>query len=488
MKFEKTNNYSIIGMIISMKNILLKIIVFIVLPSMFISACVPLNNSAAIPILNPTNTPLLITTPTLVPKKNTANENTLPESIPEGITLTFWHPWPGEMANLVAEMVGEFNSTNTWGIKVNSELHSDETVFIDDMNQAIQNGKPPDLIAAPSYYLNYLNDNKFILQDLSKYINSPTWGLSKDVTDSFFPVFWNEDLVSNKRLGIPAYRSGYFIFYNLTWTKELGYSQSPSNIDEFKNQTCKAGLTYLNDNDPSNNGTGGWVYSYNPNAFYSWLKAFRNENVTNENMATILGRNENTEAGNYLSKLFLDNCAWIGRQQQPFEYFSNRQALAYSGRMEDILTQEKVNKLNNSLDQWTVIPYPSNFSNPILLVDGASYAISTADEIKATAAWIFIRWMLNPENQVRVIEKSGTFPLSSTAMEMLSSFKAMHPVWAAALQYLPIIQNSPSEPKWGLTKEILMDISWKIIQFNTKTTDIPIIFQDAQNLLNGLIQ
>ena len=59
----------------------------------------------------------------------------------------------------------------------------------------------------------------------------------------------------------------------------------------------------------------------------------------------------------------------------------------------------------------------------------------------------------------------------------------MHPVWAEALNYLPLAQKIPEDPNWGLTKEVLADLSWKLIQFNTKREDIPVIFQDAQNLL-----
>ncbi len=108
---------------------------------------------------------------------------------------------------------------------------------------------------------------------------------------------------------------------------------------------------------------------------------------------------------------------------------------------------------------------------------------TTNDKDEALAAWIFIRWMLRPDNQVKVVEKSGTFPLSNPALAMLDSYKVKHPVWAAALQYLPLAQNTPMSSHWGLIKEMFSDISWKLIQFTTDREDIPTIFQDAQNLL-----
>ncbi|MDP2964766.1 MAG: extracellular solute-binding protein [Pelolinea sp.] len=471
-----------------MKIAFYRLIIFIAIIGLSISACAQPNNDTNQGSTTPAEIPTAISTPTISPITTEMSEDSLPEKIPAGITLDFWHPWSGEMANLIEEMVGEFNKTNEWGITVNAEFHSDETVFIDDMNQVIKEGESPELIAAPIYYLRILEENGFALQDLGNLIESPTWGYTKDEIASFLPVFWIADISLSKRLGIPAYRSGYLIFYNLTWARELGFTQSPSDLEDFKNQTCRAGSTYLNDSDLNNNGTGGWVYSYNPYAFYSWLKAFGGGSKAVGNKINTLGRNENVESGTYLYDLFLDNCAWIGRQQQPYEYFANRQALAYSGKMEDILTQERVNELNNSSDQWSVLPYPSNSSKPVMLIDGDSYAITTKDKEKSLAAWIFIRWMLKPENQVKVIEASGTFPLSKTAMDMLNDFKIKHPAWAATLQYLPLAQNAPDDSNWGLTKEVLADISWKLIQYTTKSEDIPVIFMDAQNLLSELTQ
>ncbi len=446
------------------------------------SACAPINNLTSI---EPTpSISAVIATPTLkISPTMTATNDEQSVEIPEGITIQFWHPWSGEMANLMTEMADEFNQSNEWGIVIEVEFHSDEIVFIEDMNQAITEGNSPELIVAPSYYLRSLEENGIVLQNLQKFIDLQDWGLSDDEVKSFRPIFWNADIQAEKRIGIPAYQSGQFIFINQSWLKDLGFSGQISSLDDFKEFTCEAGSAYLNDNDPSNNGTGGWVYSYEPNSFYSWLKAFSVGSGSNFDNPVNLGSIENIESGTYLYDLFLDNCAWIGRQLQPYEYFANRQALAYSGKMEDILIQERVNELNKSSDQWSVIPYPSKSEKPILLVDGASYAITTQESEKALAAWLFVRWLLSPENQVRIIEVSGTFPLSDLAIQLLSEHQNAHPVWADALNSLPVVQKVPEDPNWGLVKEVLADLSWKLIQFNTKREDIPVIFQDAQNLL-----
>ena len=476
----------IIGMISRMKILYHWFILISVIVGIGVFACVPINISSDEEPTPSIATEIALSSPQISPTITAISNDVEHAVIPEGMTVLFWHPWSGEMANLMAEMADEFNLSNEWGITIKVEFHSDEVVFIEDMNQTIAEGNPPDLIAAPGYYLRSLEANGFYLQDLQKFIESQNWGLSDDEVKSFLPIFWNAILQTNKRIGIPAYQSGQLIFFNQSWAKELGFSEPLSKPEDFKKYTCEAGSRYLNDSDLSNNGTGGWVYTYNPNSFFSWLIAFGGGYGSDLKDSNNLGSFENVESGTYLYDLFIDNCAWIGRQQQPYEYFANRQSLAYSGRMEDILIQERVNELNKSADQWSVIPYPSVREKPVLLVDGASYAIKTQDPERALAAWLFIRWLLTPENQVRIIEESGTFPLSDKAIELLMDYKKAHPVWAEALNYLPLVQKVPEDANWGLTKEVLADLSWKLIQFNTKREDIPVIFQEAQNLLSEI--
>ena len=451
-----------------------------------VSACNPLGNSINIPTSATVTASIPTLTPKISPTITAVIQDEQLKEIPVGATIRFWHPWSGEMANLMAEMADEFNESNEWGITIDDQFHSDEVVFIYDMNQAIEEGDPPELIAAPEYYLRSLNDNEFFLQDLQKYIESQDWGLSDAEVETFLPLFWNANFLTDKRFGVPAYQSGSFIFFNQSWAKELGFLGLPLTLDDFKDHTCEAGSAYLNDTDLNNNGTGGWVYTYNPNSFFSWLKAFNGGYESDVDSTNNLGNIGNIESGTYLYDLFMDNCAWIGRQLQPYDYFAKRQAIAYSGRSEDIMIQQRVNELNKSSDQWSVLPYPSKIETPVLLVDGVSYAITTQDSEKSLAAWVYVRWLLEPENQVRIIEASGTFPLSLTAIDLLNDYKIEHPVWAESLNYLAIAQKVPDDPDWGLAKEVLADLSWKLIQYNTTREDISVIFQDAQNLFTEI--
>jgi multiple sugar transport system substrate-binding protein len=231
------------------------------------------------------------------------------------------------------------------------------------------------------------------------------------------------------------------------------------------------------------------VYSLDSSAFLSWLKAF--EGGVNDPAGSILSlqSNGNFAGSAFLYDLFLpaNNCAWFGRQSLPYQYFANRQAIAFSGVLEDILIQGQVNEINEVEDDWTIIPYPSISGRPILTVSGISYSITSSSDDKSLATWEFIKWMTTPENQVKIVETTASFPLSASALDGLAEFRAAHPAWSDGLVYLPFASHIPASNGWIVLRDILSDISWQLIQFTTSREDIPIIWENAETLLQEMV-
>ena len=394
------------------------------------------------------------------------------------------------MANLVDEMIREFNDNNQWDISIQASAFSDEQVLMQQVADTMEMGQSlPDLIAAPDYFLTALVENGIALRDQDVYLNSIIWGIPQAELDRIFPVFLESGLLAGERISFPAYRTGHFLFYNRSWAGELGFSQMPETPDSFEEQACAAARANQFGPIRENIGTGGWVYSLDSSALLSWLKAF--EGGVNDPAGDIsnLQGSGNIESSSYLYDLFLpaNNCAWLGRQPLPYQYFANRQAISYSGIMEDILIQEQVNELNDTVDDWTIVPYPSISGRPVVTVSGISYGITSSDEDKSLAVWEFIKWMTTTENQVRIVETTATFPLSATALDALGEFRAAHPAWSDGLVYLPFAEHIPSSKEWIIVRDILSDISWQLIQFTTTRENIPGIWENADTLLKEIV-
>ena len=80
----------------------------------------------------------------------------------------------------------------------------------------------PDVaIALPEYAVGW--DAGGSVVDLTDYVNDPAYGLGAAEVDDFPAVFWAQDAVEGKRLGVPAERGASFLVYNSTWAGHLGY-------------------------------------------------------------------------------------------------------------------------------------------------------------------------------------------------------------------------------------------------------------------------
>ena len=478
----------IVGMINPMRKKLFDIIAAILTAVLLISCgtAADLSELSTLTLtVSPTTSITLDATPT--PSKDIT---LLPDEIPTGIEVIFWHSWSGKMANLVDEMIREFNDNNQWDISIQASAFSDEQVLMQQVADTMEMGQSlPDLIAAPDYFLTALVENGIALRDQDVYLNSIIWGIPQAELDRIFPVFLESGLLAGERISFPAYRTGHFLFYNRSWAGELGFSQMPETPDSFEEQACAAARANQFGPIRENIGTGGWVYSLDSPALLSWLKAF--EGGVNDPAGDIsnLQGSGNIESSSYLYDLFLpaNNCAWLGRQPLPYQYFANRQAISYSGIMEDILIQEQVNELNDTVDDWTIVPYPSISGRPVVTVSGISYGITSSDEDKSLAVWEFIKWMTTTENQVRIVETTATFPLSATALDALGEFRAAHPAWSDGLVYLPFAEHIPSSKEWIIVRDILSDISWQLIQFTTTRENIPGIWENADTLLKEIV-
>ncbi len=199
--------------------------------------------------------------------------------LPQGIHVSFWHPWTGDLAAWLEAAVLKFNQSNQWDITVDLQIHADDLVLYDDIASGAVEGVLPDIVAAPGAYLRAWNEDGLPLRDLTSYIDSPAVGWSASQVNTFFPVFWKADLDGSVRLGLPAYRIGYYLFYNRSWARDLGFEERPQTSQEFRAQACAAAKANLADDVTKNNGTGGWVFSTDSLAMLSWLKAFTGENL-----------------------------------------------------------------------------------------------------------------------------------------------------------------------------------------------------------------
>jgi ABC-type glycerol-3-phosphate transport system substrate-binding protein len=369
-----------------------------------------------------------------------------------GTQINVWHPWFGTEASLFESQVAKFNSENEWGIVVNaqgkgnfSELFRQTSTALDDRSN------PQVVIVLPEQSFSW--DDKVV--DLNTYVSDPVYGLSKDDILDFPTSVWGQETLEGKRFGVPAERTARFLLYNQTWARELGFTTPPPTATDFEQQACAAHRALGSDADPDNNALGGWIIDTEPMTPLSWMLAFGG-GVQEEKGYRFLTPG-NIAAFKFAKNLQTKGCAWVPSQDLPvYDRFAARQALFATASLDELPDQARAFLAAGNKDEWTVLPFPGDKRTAFALY-GSSFVVLDSDDVNRLASWLFVRWMLSPENQASWVKSTGLFPLRISTMNLLADYAAGHPEWAAAVKMLPEGKPSPQLASWRVVRTMLGD-------------------------------
>ena len=369
-----------------------------------------------------------------------------------GVQVKVWHPWFGAEASLFESQVAQFNQQNEWGIVINAEGQENFSELFSQTTDALKNsGNPQLVIAFPEHALEW--GAKVV--DLNPYLRDPEYGLSALEISDFANAIWLQDEVAGKRFGLPAQRSARVILYNQSWARELGFSAAPKTSAEFEQQACAAHAALGKDADKNNDALGGWLIDANAMTSLAWMFAF-DGGVQEEEGYRFL-RPNNIAAYTYLKALQQKNCAWVpSADLPPADRFAARQALFAAAGLEDLPNQARSFFTSGSKDEWTVLAFPGE-DQTALVIYGSSFVMLKSDDVTQLASWLFMRWMLSPENQARWVQSTGLLPLRSASMDLLADYAASHPQWAEAVKLLPGGKITPQLASWRLVRVMLGD-------------------------------
>jgi multiple sugar transport system substrate-binding protein len=426
---------------------------------------------SATPIPNPSSTKTTI--PTSAPQLQVD-----PQEL-SGISLNFWYPWTGYEAQAIADLLSEFNQTNLWGIEVTGMSSGGTQALADKIQQNLEDGQLPNIVAAPSDLLQYWQRKPDLLVNLDIYINDAYWGLKDQELADIPQLFWTQDVSQGKQIGLPFLRDMRVILYNQSWAEAIGFPTPPQDLSAFEKQVCTA----ANIRAPIDL-TGGWIIDLNPMTVYSWLLTTGTEDVFDSKVESYQFDQPGVQdAFNYLLNLQAEDCVWNSRQPYPYEYFANRQVLAYTGSVSDIIPEYAAMQQAQSLDAWEILPFPGENGEPVAVTYGTSLEILNSTEEEQLASWIFLHWLMLPRNQAAMIEASGYLPASASAVQYLEDFRKLYPQWDQALQLIPVSHSVPSDGSWLIVKNILSDAAWQVMQPNMPAEVIPQILQQLDETI-----
>ncbi len=404
------------------------------------------------------------------------------ETALDGITLDVWHAWYGEPASLFESQINEFNQSNPWGILARVHGFQNYTELYTLASAAVHGPDRPDVVVGlPEYAVEWQVYEGVV--DLTRYVNDPLYGLSPAEVADFPSVFWEQDQLGTVRLGVPAQRTTRLLVYNRTWAEELGFSAPPRDAQEFQEQACKANKSFLGDEDPQNDGVGGWLIDTHPISDLSWLLAFGGGAQEGDGLRFL--RPENIEATRFVKGLSEAGCAWQTRDLEPLGKFVDRQALFATAGLEDLPDLARAFALAGNRDEWTVLPFLGS-EGSALVVYGSTYILLESERAEQLAAWLLVRWMLRPEVQAEWVNSAGFFPLQASTLGQLTDYARGHPQWEEAVNLLPEAHITPQTSDWRIVRVALGDGFTFMFRVDTPVGQVPAILAQLDALVTEL--
>lgn len=352
-----------------------------------------------------------------------ASEGPLAGVDPSGQTVTYWHQHGGLREEYLIRIVEEFNANNPWGITVEASNQGGYGEIYQKMIAAIPTGDVPSLVVAyqnnaAAYYL-----AGGLTEDMDIFVNDPQWGLNEAEVADFVPGFFNQDYTpdGSVRIGFPPNRSTEALYYNLTALQELGYDGPPTSWDAFREMAC----AFTEQGWSGYEGTDTIGFTIPTDASFIAAGTFANGGDLWRDGQFDFASPATVEFVQFMVDLYNDGCATLVAEQYGDQNnFTAGRAVFYIGSTSGLpFVKAAIEGAFAEPFEWHVgfIPYADV---PVQNVYGASVSIPKTTPEQELAAWLFVRWMTEPEQQAEWAAVSNYYPVRfSTAENMQELFE-----------------------------------------------------------------
>jgi multiple sugar transport system substrate-binding protein len=367
---------------------------------------------------------------------------------PSGVEVLWWHQHTQEREEGLNQMVEEFNNANEWGITIKAEYAGGYSEIYDKTINAIAADDPT---LMPNLTVGYANQvAKYQLSDalvdLDELVDSAKWGLTAEEKADFYQGIFEADVSplfgdGHFRMGFPPNRSMEVLYYNLDWLNEMGYDGPPETWAEFKEMTCKAA--------DKAKGTIGYEISTDASRFASMVFS-RHGTYFAEDGSTFDFMNDTVkETMTFAKELYDQGCiAMMAESYGDQTDFGNYKCLFTIGSTSGLPYYDRAVKSGEQGEfQWAVapLPYMDGGNEPVMNLYGASVSIPKTTPEQELAAWLFVKWFTEPEQNARWTKISNYFPVRASAAAAMSDYFEANPVYKEAFE---LLEYSTYEAQW----------------------------------------
>ena len=403
---------------------------------------------------------------------------------PSGQEVSFWYQHSGTRAEVLEEIISEFNESNEWGITVVGAAQGGYGDIFNKMLAVIGTPDVPNLVVA---YQNQAASYQLGegLVDMRELVDSEVWGLSEEEQADFFPGFYAADIFpsfDNARLGFPPNRSMEILYYNTDWLAELGYDSPPTTPAEFQEMACAA-TTQPFSGAAADTQTLGFQFALDASTIASLSFAFGGDIFDYDNVAYMYDGQATIDAMTLMQELFAEGCAVI-----PAERYGDQTDFGNGTTLFNISSSSGLPYYASAVEaganfNWGVGPIPHTTDEPVVNVYGASVSIGQSTPEQELATWLFIKYYTSPEVQAKWAQASNYFPVRQSVAAGLGDYFATNPNYEVAFNLLPYGTSEPPVPGYDFVRVRVAEVMAAIVDGADVATALAELTEEANEIL-----
>jgi multiple sugar transport system substrate-binding protein len=408
---------------------------------------------------------------------------------PTGCELHLWHAFTGQKEATLLDLAAKFETDNPYGIRLRVEYHSP---LHQEVLTAISAGTPPDIIIAPCDQIaEYAALNA--VAPLTPYVENAKYGLEAEQAD-LWPIVLSGCAGTQPKgsLGLSFDLQAAVMFYNAAWLKTLKAAAPPQNWQDFR-KLCNAARDkkaatwgYAH---PAQNA--GWSTDNTDGlTLINWISGSGAVLFDPRDGQVTLDDPQAVAALGVLRDLLEDGCAYCSSEPgaNRADFVAEKVLFTFGSTAEvpqytEAIYNTKTRKMKFA---WGIAPMPGLQSEPIVSVQGSVMSVLHTTPRQQLAAWLFLKWFVQPENDVQWALQTGALSMckSSTETPEMQAYLEQNPQYETACGLLAFAATEPAIPRWQEIRALLVNAGEAVCLGQAEPTDA---LAAADTLADGLL-
>jgi len=383
----------------------------------------------------------------------------------EPVKVVYWRALTGVAGDVQDELAQLFNESQD-EVEVEVQFQGEYAEVLQKLQAALIAGEVPDLVLLDSPFV-ALFAKDGVLVPLDDFAADPEKGLDMS---SFFQGLVMDGYYDGTLYALPMMRSTPLLYYNADMFAEAGLpDRAPETWDEFK-EFCDALTIFGDDGIPVQQGVSFTMTRTTAHWYLQALIYAYGGEISDEDFNILIDSPEAIEAAQLWQDIVFEyrtGKAGVDEGGSHADFLNHRVGMVFgsTGSMGSLL-QNADFKLGAGM-----IPAQVRRQVP---VGGSVIAMTSTDPVRQAAAWEFMKFVVSPESNARIVQATGYLPISQAALETetLQEYFAQYPERAIALEQLQYARPQASVISLAMGTEILRQAVERLLVANDPVEEI----------------